>query len=137
MAVTQLGEEFRIVAAGRLAGKVLTVAHLNGGRGVVIGHTTVLYEHTRHAVGRCGHNIVIIEAYVGEVFVQLSIPVLLGCFRSQSQVPFANGASGIASLLEGISHGVLRRTDNHAGVSGGHIGAFLAEGVFARQQGVA
>ena len=69
--------------------------------------------------------------------VERAVPILCSGFVSESEVPFADGSGGIASLLEDVCHGGLFGSYNHSRVAGCDVGVFAAEAVFTGQQAVA
>ena len=97
----------------------------------MVGHVIVLDEHTRNAVGRSRHDIGIVEADIGQRYVQTPVPVLCSRLAAQPQMPLADGCRGVACLVEEVGQGELVRADNHARVTCSHVGTFLAEGVAA------
>ena len=130
-------EQFGIRFAGGLTGKIAAVAHLDGSRGIVVTHTSVFDEHTGHAVGSGGHDAAVVEPEICGSEVDLSIPVLLRGAATETEVPLADGGSGVAGGFEKIGQGELFGADDHGGVAGGHVGAGATEGVFAREEPVA
>ena len=132
-----LGEQLGVEPSGGLAGEVGLVAHLDGGRSIVVGHVSLLHIDARHAVGRGRLYVVVVKSDVVRREVELPVPVLLGGAAAQSEVPFADGGGGIARLVHEVGHGGLLRADDHARIACCHIGATASEGIFPRQDAVA
>ena len=130
-------EQLGIRFAGGFTGEIAAVAHLDGGRGIVVAHASVFDEHTGHAVGGGGHDAAVVEPEIGGGEVDLSVPVLLCGATAETEVPLADGGGGVAGGFEKIGQGELFGTDDHGGVAGCHVGAGAAEGVFAREESVA
>ena len=130
-------EQLGIRFAGGFTGEIAAVAHLDGGRGIVVAHASVFDEHTGHAVGGGGHDAAVVEPKIGGGEVDLSVPVLLCGAAAEPEVPLADGGGGVAGGFEKIGQGELFGADDHGGVAGGHIGTGAAEGVFAREESVA
>ena len=130
-------EQFGILLACRLTFEVLLIADQNGSRGIVVGHMPLLDEDAGCAVCRCCHDVMVVEAYVARVHRQLGVPVLLGIFVAQPQVPLANGCRCVADILEGIGNGELLWADNHAGIASGNVCAWVTESIFASQKSIA
>ncbi len=137
MAGTQLAEQFGVGECRWLALEGAVVAHGNGRRRVVVGHAAVLNVDTRHAVGRGSHDVMVVEAQVGEVFIQLSVPVLSAGGAAYAEVPLADGRRGVAVVFEEVGHGELLGFDDEPGIAGGHVGAGAAERILAREESVA
>src|SRR3712207_242946 len=121
-------------SAGGFALKILFVTDAYWRRRVIIGNTSVLYEYARYTVGRGRHDVRIVETYISQGLRQGRVPILLPRFVAQSQVPFTDGAGSIALAFEHIGHCELLRADDHACVSGRHIGVVAAPSVLSRKQ---
>ena len=129
--------ELGMLLAGRFTLDGMLVAYRDGCRGVVVGHLSVLYKHAGHAVCRRGHDIRVVETDIRQSGRQRSIPVLLAGLVSQSQVPFAEGSRSITGVVEEVGHGVLFRSDDHAGISTCDVGSLASPRVLTREQRVA
>ena len=73
------GEEFRMCATRGLTGEVVPIIYVDRRTGIVVGHAPILNIDAGHAVGRGGHNIMVVETKVGGRLVQLPVPILLRC----------------------------------------------------------
>ena len=58
--IEQLGMGF----ARGFALKIVLITHLDGRRGVVVGHTSVLDKHARNTVAGSCHNVTVIKTEV-------------------------------------------------------------------------
>lgn len=111
-------KEFGMVSSSRLTVEVLSIRHLNRMLGIIVCHLPILYEHTRNTIRRSRHDVVIIETNVPQRLWQGCVPILLTGLITQSEVPFADGASGISLTLKHICHCKLARFDNHPALPG-------------------
>ena len=137
MTGAQVEQQFRVRLARGLAFEVAFVAHRYGCRGVVVGHSAILYVDTWHAVGRGSHDVVIVEPQVAQMLVQRLVPVLPCRLTAQAQMPLADGSRSIASLVEKVGQGELLRFDDHAGITSSHVGVRASPGIHAREQRIA
>ena len=132
--VAQIGKQLRIVAPGGFAFKIGLVAHVNRSVGVIIGHRSIFYEHAWHSIGGGSHDVMIVEAYVGQAGGEGCIPVLLSRFFAEAQMPLAYGSRAVTRVPEHIGHSVLGGADNHSGITGSHFGVVATPGIFAGKE---
>ena len=129
----QVVTQFGIGSTRGFAVKILIVIHIDGRRGVVVSHRTVLNEHTRHAVRRSRHDVGIVKTNVCQRWRNRGIPILLARFSTQSEVPFAEGGGSVTCFLKDISHGVLVGRNNHTRISSRNVRTRLAPRILPRE----
>ena len=113
----------------------LAVADLDRVVGIEPDDVAVLEVHARHAVSRGRHQEVVVEAEVGRVRTDLRVPVVAAL--TETEVPLADDARGVATRPQEVGHGDRLRIDHESRVPRRDSGALLAEGVLAREERVA
>ena len=115
----------------------LLVTDLDGGRRVVSGDPAVFDEHAGHPVAGGRHDVGLLEADVGETGRQRRVPVLLTSLFPEAEMPFPEGARGIAFIREHIGQGILAGTDDHPGVTYGYVRVATTPRILSGKQRVA
>ena len=132
VARTQL-QQFGILGPRRPVADLVVIIHRDRIGGVQPHDTAVFHENARHAVDRGRDEVFVIETYIAGIGTDLDVEIR-AADRTQTQMPFANGARDITGIVHGVGERMALRVDDEFGISRSDLRIGKTPWVHARQQ---